>query len=434
MMNPVEIIIDKRDGKKLTGEQIKFMIENYTAGRIPEYQMSAFLMAVCCRSMDTEETALLTQAMLDSGSKVIFDPHDFRYADKHSTGGIGDKVSIVLAPLMAACGLKIPMLSGRGLGHTGGTLDKLESIPGYRTNLSIDEFKSGVESVGCIISGQTPEIAPADKKIYALRDVSGTVESIPLICGSILSKKLAAGPNVIVFDIKCGNGAFMQTMDQAIELGENLCRICDKMGKKSAFLITDMNQPLGRAAGNSLEIDECLQCLKDNGPDDLMNVVFALGKAMLSLAGVATGAKATEMMKTAIGSGAALKKFMNMIEYQGGSTEFIRSRSPVGRATKIIHVKADKSGYIARMDTRQIGMLIIDMGGGRRKIDDTIDRSVGIYFHKKIGDKVSRNDTIAELHLSDKFPEEQAINRFRSLISISPSAVKSPSLILCDYE
>ncbi len=432
-MNPIEIIIRKRDGYRLSGDQIKFMVEQYTAGNIPDYQMSAFLMAVFCRSMDAEETADLTRAMLDSGEKISFPASDFRYADKHSSGGIGDKVSIVLAPLMAACGLKVPMLSGRGLGHTGGTLDKLESIPGFRTDLSIVEFKNGVEKVGCIISGQTPEIAPADRKIYALRDVTGTVESIPLICGSILSKKLAAGPNLIVFDIKCGNGAFMQSLSRAAELGESLCRICEAMGKKSAFLISDMNQPLGRAAGNALEIDECLQCLRGDGPSDLMQLTLALGAKMLALSGIVSDGEAMGLMKSALDSGAAYQKFMEMVEFQGGLTEILRKAEPLKPAERVLNVRAVADGFIASIDTRQVGILIIEMGGGRSKLGDRIDHSAGIVFHKKIGDYVARGEIIAEIHSSAKIPEDYLTTRFLSLIKYSSGPSKTPPLILRDF-
>ncbi len=433
-MNPVEIIVRKRDGGKLSGEQIEFMVRRYTAGEIPDYQMSAFLMAVFCRSMDTEETAWLTRAMLDSGEKISFPSSDFRYVDKHSSGGIGDKVSIVLAPLMAACGLKVPMLSGRGLGHTGGTLDKLESIPGFRTDLSIEEFKIGVESVGCVISGQTPEIAPADRKIYALRDVTGTVESIPLICGSILSKKLAAGPNAIVFDIKCGNGAFMQSLNQATQLGESLCRICEAMGKKSAFLISDMSQPLGRAAGNALEIDECLQCLRGQGPADLRQLTLILGAKMLSLSGTVSGAEAMNMMNTAIVSGAAYDKFIEMVKFQGGSTDALQKSTSLRPAERVLTINAACDGYLEWIDTRQIGMLIIEMGGGRMKLGEKIDHSAGIVFHKKIGDFTACGDIIAEIHSSEKIPADYLKTRFLSLIRFSKAAVEAPPLILQDFQ
>jgi len=409
------------------------MVEQYTAGKIPDYQMSAFLMAVFCRSMDAEETACLTRAMLDSGEKIDFPTSDFRYVDKHSSGGIGDKVSIVLAPLMAACGLKVPMLSGRGLGHTGGTLDKLESIPGFRTDLSIEEFKIGVESVGCIISGQTPEIAPADRKIYALRDVTGTVESIPLICGSILSKKLAAGPNAIVFDIKCGNGAFMQSLSQATQLGESLCRICEAMGKRSAFLISDMSQPLGWAAGNALEIDECLQCLRGNGPADLMQLTLALGAKMLSLSGTASAAEAMNLMNTALVSGAAYDKFVEMVRFQGGSAEIFQKSIRIRPAERVLKINAAVDGCLEWIDTRQMGMLIIEMGGGRLKLGDNIDHSVGIVFHKKIGDSVACGDTVAEIHSSGKIPADYLKTRFLSLIRFSSVAVEPPPLILRDF-
>lgn len=433
-MNPAEIIAKKRDGGELTADEINYFISEFTKGVIPEYQMSAFLMAVYFKSMTPRETSALTMAMLDSGEKVVFDPGDKTLIDKHSSGGIGDKVSMILAPLMASCGLKIPMLSGRGLGHTGGTLDKLESIPGFRTDLSIEEFKQGVMDIGCIITGQTPEIAPADRMMYALRDVTGTVESIPLICGSILSKKFAGGPNSIVFDIKCGGGAFMKSVDDAKDLGRNLCDICKAIGKGSAYLITDMNQPLGLAAGNALEIDECVTALKGAGPDDLMEVVFGLGESMLNLGGIAWGGDASELQLKMIGDGSALVKFLEMIRFQGGETGKLEKGESLLPAKKILEIKSTEPGYIGTIDAYRLGRLIIEMGGGRRVVGQAIDHSVGVIVRKKIGDTVEANDILVEAHSSGNPDDAYLKAEFGKCFTISKTSVKPPDMIISKYE
>jgi len=428
-MNPTEIIAKKRDKKVLTAEEITFFVNGFTAGDIPDYQMSALLMAILLNSMTAEETAALTIAMLESGDKVVFDSQNPVYVDKHSSGGVGDKVSIILAPLMAVCGLKVPMLSGRGLGHTGGTLDKLESIPGFRTDLSIEEYKAGVELVGCIITGQTPQIAPADRKMYALRDVTGTVESIPLICGSILSKKFAAGPNTIVFDIKCGNGAFMKDIDQADELGRNLCDICRAMRKKSNYLITDMNQPLGLAAGNALEIDECVAALSGRGPDDLMQIVFSLGESMLNLGGIASGNEAIMMQMNKIEDGSAFAKFLEMAEHQGGDTARLKIDQPLLPAARVIPLTAASAGYINAIDTYRLGRLIIEMDGGRKVVGQKIDLSVGFVMKRKIGDQVDQGDILLDIHSSGKLQDDYLIGEFSKCVEIGNENSSIPELI-----
>jgi pyrimidine-nucleoside phosphorylase len=331
---------------------------------------------------------------------------------------------------MAVCGLKVPMLSGRGLGHTGGTLDKLEAIPGFRTDLSMEEFKAGVEKIGCIITGQTPQIAPADRLMYALRDVTGTVESIPLICGSILSKKFAAGPNSIVFDIKCGNGAFMKTVADADRLGENLCRICKAMGKGSAYLITDMNQPLGLTAGNALEIDECVQALRGDGPDDLMQITFALGASMLELGGIAEAQEAILMQMERINDGSAFAKFLEMVDHQGGETSGLESSERLQPAGKILEVKAGIDGYIKAIDTYKIGRLIIELGGGRTVVGQPIDHSVGVIMKQKIADQVAAGQTIAEIHSSAKPDDAYLIDAFADCFEIVKSPVEPSPLII----
>ena len=400
-MNAVEIIIKKRNGGKLTRDEIEYFVSNYISGGIKDYQMSALLMSIYLNGMDFEETGWLTEVMLFSGDVVEFPEPDNIYVDKHSTGGVGDKISLILAPLAAACGLKVPMLSGRGLGHTGGTLDKLESIPGFRTDLTLDEFKNGVETVGCVITGQTPKIAPADKLIYALRDVTGTIESIPLICGSILSKKFAAGPKGLVFDVKCGNGAFMRNRDSAEELAANLINVCKAMNKTASALITDMNQPLGRNVGNYLEVMEVIDFLRGNQAEDVYNISIGLIAEMLIVSGAFTDyVTAENQIKQSLENGSAYSKFAEMVEYQGGDlSEFDNLRS---KANVILEYKSLKDGYITGFDTYSIGRLIVEMGGGRMTKDDVIDPYSGLVFHKKIGDSVKNGDILVEIHAKNQ--------------------------------
>ncbi len=429
-MNAVEIIAKKRDGVKLSRAEIAFFINSYLKNDIKDYQMAALLMATYLKGMDFEETGWLTDVMLNTGDIVKFPKPDRIYVDKHSTGGVGDKVSLILAPWVAACGVKVPMLSGRGLGHTGGTLDKLESIPGYRTNLSLDEFKKGVEKIGCIISGQTPEIAPADKAMYALRDVTSTVESIPLICGSILSKKFAAGPSGLVFDVKCGNGAFMKDIKSADQLARNLIGVCKAMGKNVKALITDMNQPLGRTAGNLLEVVETVEILNGDYQDDIFNVTLDLAVEMLIMSEVETNReKAIQLLKKKFADGSAFEKFEEMVYYQGGDLAIFKNKSKTPHAAIVKDIKAIKSGYIIGFDTMGIGRLIVDMGGGRKTKDDKIDPLVGIEFPLKIGDKVNVGDVIARLHARDENQFETAAARLNEYISITDTKINPPELI-----
>ncbi len=428
-MSPVEIIARKRDGKKLSRDEIAYFINAYLAGEIKDYQMSAFLMAVYLKGMDFEETGWLTEIMLYSGKAIKFPEPGNLYVDKHSTGGVGDKVSLILAPWVASCGAKVPMLSGRGLGHTGGTLDKLETIPGYRTDLSLDEFQKGVEKVGCVISGQTPEIAPADRAMYALRDVTGTVESIPLICGSILSKKFAAGPNGLVFDVKCGNGAFMKDDKAADELARNLIGVCRTMGRDARALLTDMNQPLGYASGNILEVKESVDALKGTFAPDLYEVTLELAIEMLLIAGVSNDRKsAASLLKLKLMDGSAWGKFEEMVYYQQGNLD-IFTNGKIPKAPVIRSFKAQSSGYILRFETEAIGRLIVDMGGGRKTKDDKIDPLTGFIFLKKIADAVKAGEEIAEIHARDNSQADQAAVRLNDLIRMGPDKVQAPELI-----
>jgi pyrimidine-nucleoside phosphorylase len=401
-LNVYELISKKRDKKKLSQEEIEYFVSGYNKGTIPDYQASALLMAIFLNGMDTEETFNLTLSMMKSGKVLDLSSIGGPKADKHSTGGVGDKVSLILAPLVASCGLTIPMISGRGLGHTGGTLDKLESIPGFRTDLSWRKFSRNLSDIGVCIIGQTNEIAPADRKIYALRDVTGTVNSIPLITASILSKKLAEGADTLVFDVKVGNGAFMQKEDEAILLAKNLVRTAKRFKKKAIALITDMNEPLGEAVGNSIEVIEAIQTLKGKAPEDLMKVTFALGAYMLIFAGKAKNFKnAKEELEKAIKSGNALNKFRQMVKKQGGNPKVVDDYRFLPWAKHKITVESDQTGYVKSIDTLRIGLLAVKLGAGRERLDNQIDPGVGFLIKKKVGDKVKKGENLAVIFSND---------------------------------
>lgn len=429
-MNAVEIIAKKRDGRKLSSDEISFFINAFVKEDIKDYQMSAFLMAIYLNGMEFEETGRLTEAMLKSGESVVFPKPNRIYVDKHSTGGVGDKVSLILAPLVASCGVKVPMLSGRGLGHTGGTLDKLESIPGCRTDLSIDEFKRGIEEIGCVISGQTPQMAPADRMMYALRDVTATVESIPLICSSILSKKFAAGPSGLLFDIKCGNGAFMRDMKSARSLAENLIGIGKAMGKTVQALITDMNQSLGYTAGNLLEVAEAIDALRGECSPDLYQVTMEIGIEMLLMADIRKNrGEARTVLEKKLGDGSAYEKFEEMIAFQKGDLSMFEKPSKLPTAGSVVEYKTLKNGYLQEFKTASIGGLVVEMGGGRKTKDDIIDPLVGLKFYKKIGDKVSSGEPIVEIHARDRSQAKMVSQRLTELIQIGPEKSEPPVLI-----
>ncbi len=416
MPNPVQLICRKRDGEELSAVEIRSFIDSYVEGRLPDYQMSAFAMAVMFRGMTDDEIAALTEAMLRSG--VVLDwPSGLPVVDKHSTGGIGDKVSIVLAPLLAACDLRVPMLSGRGLGPTGGTLDKLEAISGFRTNLRLDELQSVVERVGCVITGTTSDLVPADRKLYALRDVTGTVPSIPLITASIMSKKLAENLQSLVLDVKWGSGAFMRTREQAEALARSMVRVGQLLGTPTVAVLTDMNQPLGRMCGNAVEIDESIECLKGGGPVDLRELTLTLGAAVLRMLDGRNTEDARELLRTRLDSGAAYERFERMVVAQGGQLT-----TPLARAPETL-LRSDRAGYVSRMDVAAIGYSIIDMGGGRRVLTDKIDHSVGLEMLVRIGDRVDRNQPLARVFARKS--AEFAVESLRSSISMTdePPAV-----------
>ena len=429
-MRAYEIIMKKRNGQPLTDEEIKYMVNGYTEDHIPDYQMAAWMMSVFIQGMNSEEVTALTQAMLESGGTIDLSSIGKTTVDKHSTGGVGDKVSLVLAPLVASLGVPVPMMSGRGLGHTGGTLDKLESIPGYRVDLTEEEFINQVKDVGVAIIGQTRSLAPAVKKMYALRDVTATVDSIPLIAGSIMSKKLAAGPDAFVFDVKVGEGAFMSTPEMAAEMARTLVDIAVLSGRKANALITDMNQPLGRCAGNSVEIKETIECLKGEGPDDLMTVVMEIAGMMLMMGGKADSVEEGKALaQTALDEGKGLAKFKEMVAAQGGDTAYIDNPELFPKAGTIIPVKARQAGFIHGIDTLEMGMICVALGAGREVADDVLDMSAGIIFSKKIGDQVEEGDTLLTLFTNKKNGLDAIVSRAQAGIEIKNSPCQPSPII-----
>lgn len=415
-----EIIAKKRDSGKLTREEIEFILSGYISGEVPDYQMSAFLMAVFIRGMNLEETEELTWCMLNSGKILDLGFIPGVKVDKHSTGGVGDKVSLILAPLVASCGVTVPMVSGRGLGHTGGTLDKLESIPGFKTAISIEEFIENLRQSQVSIMGQTRELAPADGGIYALRDVTGTVQSIPLITASILSKKLASGADALVFDVKIGNGAFMQSKESAMALARNLIKVSKKAGRRSIALLTDMNEPLGNAVGNSVEVIEAIETLKGKGPEDVLEVTLTLGSYMLVPAGKAHNFhQAKELLAEKIRNGEGLDKFRQLISQQGGNPAIIEDYSLFPKTNYQIDVKSDEKGYVNSIDTREIGLAAVELGAGREKLDSDVDLDVAILIRKKVGDSVKKNEDLAKILANDFEKGKRAEQRIKKAYRIT---------------
>ena len=414
-----ELLNNKRRGNPLAPREIEFLVDGYTRGTIPDYQISALLMAIAINGMTAEEMATLTQAMLRSGEQWhLRDSYDF-IADKHSTGGVGDKVSLVLSPWVAACGVPIGMLSGRGLGHTGGTLDKLEAIPGFNARLSREEFERCVADAGCVISTSTEGIAPADRKIYALRDVTGTVESLPLITASIMSKKLAMGASALILDVKTGSGAFMRNYQDSKALAQSLIAAAAGSGTRVEALITDMHQPLGIAAGNANEIVETIEVLKGNGPADVLEVTRMQAERTLVMSGRYDKASANAALREALESGRALEQCRKWIEAQGGDANIVDDYSLLPQPRQTIEIKAPHSGVIAHIDTYQAGMFTVDLGAGRKKADDVIDYAAGVMFDRKLGDEVRAGEPIARVQLgaADRDAEELT-RRFLSFVTI----------------
>ena len=412
----IDVIRKKRDGGELSRAEIEDLVNSYTKGETPDYQASAWLMAVLLRGMTRPETAALTDAMLRSGEVLDLSALPGRKVDKHSTGGVGDKTSLVLAPLAAAAGVAVPMISGRGLGHTGGTLDKLEAIPGFNVNLPVAEFRRVLEICGCAMIGQTAEIAPADRKLYALRDVTGTVESPYLICASIMSKKLAEGIDALVLDVKTGSGAFMKSERDAAFLAELMVETGERMGKQVVALITDMDQPLGNMIGNALEVVEVVEVLRGRGPEDLRELCLELAAWMLHLGGVAkTVAEGKQQSVRLISSGQALERFRQMIEMQGGDPRVIDDAKRLPQARSTMQVASATSGCVGSMQCEQIGTACVILGGGRERKEDAVDPAVGIVLHKKVGDRVAAGEALATIYYN---AEARAV-RARQLLEAS---------------
>jgi pyrimidine-nucleoside phosphorylase len=418
-MRPIDIICRKRDGVELSRQEIEFLISGYTRDEIPDYQMSAWLMAVILRGMTRAETAALTEAMLYSGEVLTFTELPGRKVDKHSTGGVGDKTSLIIAPVAAAGGLTVPMISGRSLGHSGGTLDKLEAIPGFNVELSLSDFRRILGDCGCSMIGQTAEIAPADKKIYELRDVTGTIDSPSLICASIMSKKLAEGIDALVLDVKTGSGAFMRAEQDAVSLAKLLVETGAKMGKKTVALITDMGQPLGRSVGNALEVAECIEVLRGGGPEDLRFLstelcgwMFYLGERAAS---VAEGKSLAEEL---ISSGKGLEKFRRMIHLQGGNPGVVDDLRRLPHTTRTMELTSPRSGFIGRIACQQVGVAGILLGGGREKKGEVVDPAVGMVFHKKTGDPVADGEAILTIHYNAELRLAAAAAMLRQAILI----------------
>ncbi len=430
-MQLYELIRRKRDKGRLRDEEIEELVSAYAAGKVPDYQMAAMLMAIFFRGMTAEETAALTMAMMNTGDVFDLSSIPGPKVDKHSTGGVGDKVSLIVAPLVAACGVNVPMVSGRSLGHTGGTLDKLESIPGFRTDLSFAQFRKNVASSGLCVMGQTKRMCPADRKLYALRDVTATVDSIPLIAASIMSKKLAEGVDGLVLDVKTGSGAFMSRTAQARRLARTMIAIGTQLGKKVVALVTDMSEPLGSAVGNAVEVAEAIEALKGRWRSDLEEVTLALGEEMLTLAGLASRpAQARRLLMRALSRGLGLEKFRQMVRAQGGDPKVVDDYSMLPQPAYRVGVCAASAGFVRSMNALQVGLLGVRLGVGRRNLDSRIDHSAGFLFRKKVGDKVAKADVIAEVLGSNEAKVKEAASRLPALIAIGGTAPRSNGIVV----
>ena len=429
-MRMYDLIMKKRNALKLSKEEIDYMISSYVAGDIPDYQMAAFLMAVYFRGMDKEETAAMTLAVAQSGDMVDLSSIEGVKVDKHSTGGVGDKTTLIVAPIVAACGCKVAKMSGRGLGHTGGTVDKLESIPNLRTAFSKEEFFDIVRKTGIAVVGQSGNLAPADKKLYALRDVTATVDNISLIAVSIMSKKLAAGSDCIVLDVKCGSGAFMKTLDDAIKLAEEMVDIGEHAGRKTLAVITDMDIPLGNNIGNSLEVIEAVEVLKNKGPKDLLEVSKELAANMLHLGLCKELKECFSMVEEALKSGKALDKLMEMVAAQGGDTEVIKDSDKFKKPKFSFEIKSERKGYISHMDTETIGIASSLLGAGRKTKEDSIDYSAGIKLIRKTGDYVKPSDVLCIMYADNEDLFVEAAKKFLSGLEFSDEKVNVGPLVL----
>lgn len=426
-----QIIIRKRDGGVLSESELQFMIEGFVTGELPDYQMAAFLMAIYFQGMSFEETFLLTKMMIDSGSRVDLSHLNKFPIDKHSTGGVGDKISLILAPLVAAAGVAVPMMSGRGLGHSGGTLDKLEAIPGFRTRLTLAEYVAQIEKIGVAMIGQTDEIVPADRKIYALRDRTGTVASVPLVVASILSKKIAEGARALVLDVKTGKGAFFQSYDSALTLAKTLIAISQKFGLQTSAMMTSMEQPLGNAVGNWLETREAIDTLKGHGPEDVVEITFALGAEMLVQANVVDHVVAgREKLQRLLTSGVAYDKFLTLVAAQGGDVAVIEKPEIYPNSQFHHTIVSHKNGFVRSIDALTIGLLAMEIGAGRKKISDQIDYGAGIILSKKVGQPIGEGEPLAEVFFSRCMSWGDLERKIREAIEISEETPDSLPLIL----
>lgn len=430
-MRPYELIKAKRDGREIQGEAIRQFIAAYTEGAVPDYQMAAMCMAIFFRGLSPAELKAWTEAMLESGDQLDLSEVPGIKVDKHSTGGVGDKVSLALAPLAAACGVPVPMISGRGLGHTGGTLDKLEAIPGFRVDLSVDDYRRLVREIGACLIGQTAALAPADKKLYALRDVTATVDCIPLIASSIMSKKLAEGIDALVLDVKVGSGAFMKRLEDARPLARTMIAIGGQMGRKVTALLTDMDQPLGRAVGNSLEVEEAVALLRGEAPEDLTEVTLALTAEMLVLGGKAADpAEARGRLRAAIADGSALRKFEQIVAAQGGDPRAIFDLSRLPRARSTAEVPAPRAGFVAAIDSEAVGLAAMALGAGRERVDAAIDPGVGLTLLRKVGEKVAAGEPLVRIHYNDARRLEDVRARLGAAYRIDETAPAPRPLII----
>lgn len=429
-MRMYDIIEKKRDGLELSTEEIKYFITEYCSNNIPDYQASALLMAIFLKGMNEQETAQLTDAMAHSGDMIDLSEIPGIKVDKHSTGGVGDKTTLILGPIVAACGIPVAKMSGRGLGHTGGTIDKLEAIPGFNTSISREDFIRNVKEIGIAIAGQTGNLAPADKKIYALRDVTATVNNISLIASSIMSKKLASGADRIVLDVKTGSGAFMKTLEDSVKLAQAMVKIGENTGRHTVAVVTEMDIPLGRAVGNSLEIIEAIETLKNRGPQDLAEVSFELAARMLELSGKGDFEHCRELVREAVESGRAIKKFAELIEKQGGNAAVIDDYSVFPQVRHKFDFVAETSGYISHMKTDAIGVASLELGAGRETKESIIDYAAGIYFNKKTGDKVEKGDVIATLYTNKEEKLPRACSLLKQAIVLSDQQPANLPLIL----
>ncbi|WP_294240747.1 pyrimidine-nucleoside phosphorylase [Pseudobutyrivibrio sp.] len=430
-MRMYDLIEKKKLGQELSTEEIKDIIDGYTRGDIPDYQISALLMAICFNGMNVRERYDLTMAMRDSGDILDLSSIEGVKIDKHSTGGVGDKVTLVLGPIIASIGVPVAKMSGRGLGHTGGTIDKLEAFPGFNASLSEEEFINQVNSIKIAVTGQSKNLAPADKKLYALRDVTATVDEISLITGSIMSKKLAAGTDAIVLDVTVGDGAFMKNKEDALELAKSMVDIGKRANKKIAAYLTNMDEPLGYAVGNNLEVIEAIEALKGNGPEDLMEVVYALGSQMVVFSGIETDkAKARALMEEAVKNGSAYAKFIEFIEAQGGDATYAKDINKFSPAKYVIPVNAEIDGYVHALKAESFGLASMSLGGGRETFDDVIDMSVGIILNKKVGDSIKAGEPIGYIHANDQAKAEHAKDMILKATVISPDKCDHMKLII----